>query len=160
MTALDMFWFVARDALWSGMAALGFAILFNVPRRTLLGCALCGALGHLLRTLLVTPGLLPIEAATLAGAGLVGFVGALLARIQRVPMPIFTVSGVIPMMPGVFAYRAMIGLIQVSSLGPSASAGILVEATTNLIKTALILGAIAVGIAAPTLLFQRRKPVV
>jgi uncharacterized membrane protein YjjB (DUF3815 family) len=48
----------------------------------------------------------------------------------------------------------------VASLGPDASATFLVEATTNAIKTALILGAIAVGIAAPTLLFQRRKPVV
>lgn len=160
MNVNDLLLFILRDALWSGIAALGFAVLFNVPLRTLAGCALCGAAGHTARTLLLEPGFLTIEAATLVGAIVVGFIGVVLARVQRVPMPIFTVSGVIPMVPGVFAFQAMIGVIQVASLGPDASATLLVEATTNAIKTTLILGAIAVGIAAPTLLFQRRKPVV
>lgn len=64
------------------------------------------------------------------------------------------------MVPGVFAYRAMIGVLSVVSVDAAGGGTLLVEASTYAIKTALILAAIAVGIAFPTLLFQRPKPVV
>ena len=29
-----------QNSIWAGLAAVGFALLFNVPRRTLFGCTL------------------------------------------------------------------------------------------------------------------------
>ena len=54
----------------------------------------------------------------------------------------------------------MIGVLQLTNQSLIDDALLLTEAMTNGIKTALILGALATGIAAPKLLFQRRKPVV
>ncbi|MDZ4764002.1 MAG: threonine/serine exporter family protein [Chloroflexota bacterium] len=150
------------DALWSCVAALGFAVLFNVPRRMLLGCALVGAVGHAARFLVLHAGL-PIEAATLFAAVLVGGLSAILSRIYQTPALIFGIVGAIPMVPGVFAYRAMIGLIRVAgadTLLADERALLLSGAAINAVKTGLLLGALAVGIAVPTLLFSRRKPVV
>jgi uncharacterized membrane protein YjjB (DUF3815 family) len=159
MNALDLFGVIAQDALLSAVAATGFAMVFSAPRRTLLGCAIGGALGHASRLLLMQLGL-EIELATLAGSVVIGVVGVLLAQRLRAPTPIFTISAGVTLVPGVFAYQTMIGILQVAAGDPEAAAAALVAVSANGIKTALILGAIAVGIAAPTLLFDRRKPVV
>lgn len=149
-----------RDAFWSAVAALGFAVLFNVPRRTLSGCAIGGAIGHALRTLLMTEAGWTIELATLISAAVIGFLGEFFARRWRTPVTIFTVPGVIPMVPGSFAFGTMISLLELTNLGVFGGTPVLVEASVNFIKTGLILGAIAGGIAAPSLLFQRRRPVI
>jgi uncharacterized membrane protein YjjB (DUF3815 family) len=151
---------ILNDAFWSALAALGFAVLFSVPRRHLPFCALTGALGHALRTTLMQGGM-SIELASLLGATVVGLISYLLARRLFAPAPIFAVTGVIPMVPGTFAYRAMIGLVSVAiASDPSQSSEILVEAVTNLVKTGIILGALGFGITAPSLLIDRNRPVV
>lgn len=148
------------DAFWSGIAALGFGMLFNVPRRTLWGCVLCGAVGHMLRTLGMEQFDLNIVVSTLLGSLAVGFLGDYLARYWRTPAPIFSVTGVIPMVPGVFAYQTMFGLIDIADASPSDDPAILLDTAINGVQTALILAALAIGIIAPQLLFQRRKPIV
>lgn len=150
---------IARDAFWSGLAALGFAFLFSVPQRLLWGCAIAGAAGHAARTLMMHFGL-SIEPATLFAALLVGFIATLLSRYLRAPAAIFNITGAIPMVPGIFAYRTMIGILSIASADSSSGSTILFEASMNAVKTALILSALAAGIAAPRLLFRREKPVV
>ena len=147
------------DAFWSAVAALGFAILFNIPKRTLWACTLMGATGYTLRAVLLNLGL-TIELATLTGAAAIGFLGTFMARRFHMPIVIFTIPSAIPLVPGTFAFRTMIGILQLTNQSLLDDALILTEATTNGIKTGLILAALAAGIAAPKLLFQRRKPVV
>lgn len=148
-----------HDILWSGVAALGFAILFNVPRRLLIGCFVAGALGHTLRTLLNTSGA-SIEFSTLVGAVVVGFVSIYLARRYAVPASIFAVTGAIPLVPGVFAYQTIIGILHATAVASDESIQYFAEAGINGVRTALILSSIAFGIAAPTLLFRRSDPAV
>lgn len=156
---MPIIWEILQDAFWSGIAAVGFAVLFNVPRRTLVGCALAGAAGHASRTLLMSWGI-GIELGTLIGAAVVGFLGHYFGQRWHAADLVFTVPGVIPMVPGSFAFRTMIGVLELVNLGAFAGTPVLVEASVNAIKTGLILAAIAGGIAAPSLLFQRQKPVV
>lgn len=156
------------DALWAAVAATGFAVLFNVPYRTLFGCALCGALGHASRTFLLQsglPGVDHIVMASLIGATIVGTLGYFLARRLQLPSIVYTVSGVIPMVPGTYAFSAMLAILRIADMvdvGGSVrtDAILLGEVIPNTLTTAFVLAALAVGIAAPTLLFRRRKPVV
>ncbi|NJL92771.1 MAG: threonine/serine exporter [Anaerolineae bacterium] len=148
---------VLEDAFWSAVAAVGFAVLFNVPPRLVWACALTGAVGHMLRTGITESGG-HIVLGTLIGATVMGFLGTLLGRWLHAPPPLFNVTGAIPMVPGVFAYSTMIGLIELA--GDAASAEVLVDTARNGIQTALILAALAGGITAPRLLLQREKPVV
>lgn len=152
-------WQLAEEAIWAALGLLGFAVLFNVPLRTLWGCALCGALGYTLRRLLIDPQLLTVEMGTLVGAAAVGFVAMRLARWLAMPQVIFAVSGVLPMIPGSFGFQAMMGFVQMVSSGPGADVELLVDASVNFIRTVLIVGALAIGIALPSLLFRRRRPV-
>lgn len=146
---------IAQDALWSGVAALGFAMLFNVPRRALWGCLIAGAVGHAVRTTLMQYGV-SIELATLAGATVIGFLSVWLSQRFNIPSSIYGITGVIPMVPGKFAYSTMIGLLRVAEAGADTPPDVLLDMSVNAIKTALLLGALALGVAAPRLLFGRR----
>lgn len=160
MTTLDLLVLLLRDALWSGVAALGFGMLFNVPPRLLVGCVVCGALGHATRSVMMELLAFNIEAATLVGAIIVGLLAVVFARRFNAPALIFATTGAIPMVPGSFAFRAMLGLIQIASADPNTIMPVLAEAAINFVKTTLILGALALGTSLPTLLFRRRRPVV
>ncbi len=159
MTPFELLNTSLRDLVLSGVAALGFAILFNVPRRFLLGCFLCGAAGHTLRIILVNSGA-SVEFSTLVGAAAVGFLSVYLSNRYSVPSLIFTVTGAIPLVPGVFAYQTIVGLLSVTSASDTQSVDLLVTAGINGVRTTIILCAIAFGIAAPMLLFRRSNPTV
>jgi uncharacterized membrane protein YjjB (DUF3815 family) len=146
--------------LWAGVAALGFAVLFNVPRRTLVGCALVGALAYAVRTLLVQFGVTGIEAATLLGATVVGFVGVRFGRYWHVPAPVFIVPGVIPLVPGYLAFRTMIDLLTLTTSAPDVDQVLLLTIAVTSLKTVLIVGGIAAGVAVPSLLLRRHRPMV
>ena len=159
----DIWLFVLRDAFWSAIAAVGFAILFNVPRYTLPACALTGALGHGLRAGLILVFGMPIEAATILAATAVGFLGEFFARRYRIPRLIFVVPGVIPMVPGVFAYRTVLAIFEITGLTDLTSVAgveVLLETAVYAIRTALILVGLSFGIIAPNLLFRRQRPVI
>jgi uncharacterized membrane protein YjjB (DUF3815 family) len=158
MTPLEVLQLGIEDIFWSGIAALGFAILFNVPRRLLIGCFIAGAVGHMLRTILVISSS-SLEFATLIGAVAVGFLSVYLGARFEVPPSIFAVTGAIPLVPGVFAYQTVVGLLNATSAPSNQSVDLLVVAGISGIRTALILSAIAFGIAAPTLLFRRPKQI-
>jgi uncharacterized membrane protein YjjB (DUF3815 family) len=151
-------WLLLQNTFWAGIAALGFAVLFNVPRRALFGCALGGALAYGVRTLLVQFGVTGIEAATLLGAIVVGFVGVKFGHRWHVPAPVFIVPGVIPLVPGYLAFRTMIDLLTLTTSGPGVDQALLLAAVVNSLKTALIVGGIAAGVAVPSLLLRRHRP--
>lgn len=151
---------ILEDMFWSALAAMGFALLFNVPRKALIYCMIGGAIGHALRTFFTLQFTIPIEVATLLGATFIGFWAKWCATRLKTPSMIFAVSGVIPMVPGVFAYQMMIGILQIILVSSDAVPLITNDVVVNGVKTAMIVAAIAVGIVSPTLLFHRQKPVV
>lgn len=151
-------WLLLQNAVWAGLAALGFAILFNVPVRTLFGCALSGALAYATRALLVEAGGVSLAPATLAGATVVGFLGVLFGRRWHAPAPVFVVPGVIPLVPGALAFRTMLDILALVGRDAGISGALLRETAVNTLKTIFILGAIAGGIAVPSLLLRRHRP--
>lgn len=159
MNTAELLLRVLEDGLWSGIAAFGFALLFNVPRRALWACVLMGALGHMLRTLLLTQQF-SIEASTLVAATVLGFLAKSFAARLRMPSMIFAICGSIPMVPGVYAYETMLGVLHLASAAPGAELEAILHIASNGVKAGLILIAISAGIAAPTLLIHRHKPII
>jgi uncharacterized membrane protein YjjP (DUF1212 family) len=147
---------VAEDALFSALAAGGFALLFNVPTRMAWACCVCGVASHSLRTLLYHCGV-DLIAGTLIGALVVGFLAQGLARRFRAPAVALAFPGVVAMVPGSYAFRAVFGILQIAQ-GVATPAT--VTETLSLLATAgLMIGAIAVGVAAPALLIPPRTSV-
>jgi uncharacterized membrane protein YjjB (DUF3815 family) len=146
------------DALFSAIPAVGFAMLFNVPKKALLYCALAAAIAHSVRTFLISFGI-SVELGSFIVAVLVGSLASRWARQKLVPEQVFTVAAIIPMIPGKFAFATMVGLVQLNLQG-SAEAGLLNDVISNGLKTLFILGALSVGLAMPQLVLFRNKPVV
>jgi uncharacterized membrane protein YjjB (DUF3815 family) len=151
-------WLLLQHTTAASIAALGFALLFNVPKRTLIGCALAGALAYAVRTLLLEFGLMGIEASTLLGATVVSFFGVMLGRSWHVPASVYIVPGVIPLVPGAMAFKTMISLLALTTGAQFVNKALLMETAVNSLKTVLIVGGIAAGVAMPSLLLRRRRP--
>jgi uncharacterized membrane protein YjjB (DUF3815 family) len=160
MITLESLRLVGLDFVLAGVVAAGFAVLFSVPRRLLLACALLGGLGHSVRTGLLVNFDLPIEWATLIAALVIGFTAVLLARRLRAPALIFAIAASIPLVPGILAYTAMINFLQAATQ-PSVELAKenLSTALLSFLKAALVLSSIAIGVAAPSLILFRRRPV-
>ena len=152
---------ILSSALFAALAAAGFAMLFSVPRRTLAMCALCGAAGVGLRLTLLqaTNGALHIAMATLCAALAVAILAELLSRRTGMPPAVYSVAGVIPMIPGGYMFRAVTYWLSIASDNATDFDLVLFGESMHLAAMALlILSALALGIAAPNLIFYRRRP--
>jgi uncharacterized membrane protein YjjB (DUF3815 family) len=146
-----------EKGIWAGFAALGFAILFNVPVRTLFSIWLLGALGGLLKFSFLSLDI-NIILSSLAGATLIGVLSTPLSHKIHVPPMIFSIPAVIPMVPGAFAYRMMLGLINLSvSTSTDNLDVVLIETFQNGMKTILILLSLSVGVIAPMLITRKES---
>ena len=141
----------------AAVPAVGFALVFNVPRNALIYCAAGGAIGRGLRFLLVTAGL-PIELATFVAAAVVSLLGVYIAQRLRAHPKVFTVAAMIPMIPGVPFFTALIAVAEIQRHGLTPE--LLSTVITSGLRATFIVAALAVGLAVPGLLFYRRKPVV
>nr|WP_077755680.1 threonine/serine exporter family protein [Shewanella psychrophila] len=155
---VELVWSLLNDALFSAIPAVGFAMVFNVPKRFLSYCALAGAIGHSSRTLLLHVGL-PIEWATFAAAAFVGLITIGFAKRHLAPPLMYAVAAIIPMIPGTYAFNTVIALVQLtaqSEISPELTSQVI----SNGLKTVFILGALSVGLAMPSLIYFRSRPVI
>ncbi len=160
---MNTFLTLLQDFGLAAVPAVGFAMIFNVPKPALKYCAIAGALGHALRfslykTELFGLGPLPVEWATLIAAGVISVIGIYWAQKWRAHPKVFTVAAIIPMIPGVYAFTALLALVEIERKGFSPE--LLKTAFDNGFKAIFIVAALAIGLALPGLLFYRRKPVV
>ncbi len=145
---------VPEDAVFSALAALGYAFLFDVPARVFWACIVCGVASHTTRTLCVHLGI-DIIAGTLIGALATGLLAQVFARHFHAPAVTFAFPGVVAMVPGAYAFRAAIGCVQI--VQQSAAPSLVAETLALGITIVLMVGAIAIGIAVPAVLFVARS---
>jgi uncharacterized membrane protein YjjB (DUF3815 family) len=136
---------VSQAVLGFGVT-FGFAVLFNVPRAVLFQSSAIGAAGHVVKVSLQRVGF-STELATFCGAFIVGLVGYLAARRFHVPRLIFTVTGIISMVPGIPAYEAIIYLTR----------GDMLIGLQSAVRASLIIGAIATGLSTARLITEHRE---
>ena len=149
---------LAQNTFWAGVVALGFAVRFNASARTLILAAICGAAGYAVRSGLVQSGATSVEMTTLVAAILVTLLGVLFGRRWHAPAVVFVIPGVIPLVPGALAFRTMIDILVLTTDTAQVDETILTITVVNAIRTLLIVGAIAGGIAVPSLLLRRHRP--
>jgi uncharacterized membrane protein YjjB (DUF3815 family) len=149
---------LAQQMVLASVPAVGFGMVFNVPRRILGLCAAGGALGRGLRFALHDGCGLPLEWSTLLAAAAVSLLGVVAAQRIRAHPKVMTVAAMIPMIPGVPLFTTLIALAQIQRGGSSPE--LLATVFSQGIKSAIIVAALAVGLALPGMLFYRRRPVV
>lgn len=136
---------LAWDLLFSSIAAFGFAILFGAPRGAVPTIMLTGALAHGLRTALMMLGS-DIAIATLAGATLAGVLARLVGRRLGTPSSALAFPSVVAMVPGSYAFRGLIGALDIMLAGPAAPAALLAASAAALISALVLTVSIGIGL--------------
>lgn len=126
---------IVAQLITSFIASSGFAVVFNAPRRALWQCGTIGMLGWIVYFLIAQRGIDQVGA-TVVAAILVGVLSQICARVYKIPVIIFNVAGIIPLVPGGIAYNAMRSFVE-----DDYSSGIQLSA-----KVMLLSGAIAIGL--------------
>ena len=148
-------WILLERCGWAAVAALGFATLFTVPLRAFWAVALLAVIGYALRGVGMMYGL-NLVIATLIATCTMGILAIQIAHWVHTPTTVFMAPAVIPMVPGVFAYRTMMGLLEISSTG-SAPVELLSSTANNGLIAAFTLLSLAVGVSLPSLLFRNKS---
>lgn len=144
-----------EKCLWFGCAALGFAVLFNVPPRTLVNVFLIAAAGCFCRLFLMQQNV-NIILSTFLGACFIGVISIWAAHKNATAPFILSIPTVIPMVPGVFIYRLILGLARIAGYSDGNYPPRLLSDTMNYgMKALFILGAIAMGVAFPMLISRK-----
>ncbi len=139
-------------SLWAGLAVLGFAMVFSVPRRTLPGIVALAIGAHLVRSIALDQGA-PLPLASLFAALAVGVTAAFVAPRTNQATPIYAFAPVIPLVPGTYMFRTLTGLLELSAtVKPAAASAIVDAAVIDGTVATLTIIALAVGAISPTLL--------
>ena len=147
---------IGQDMAFSALASIGFTFLFNVTggSRLVWACIICGLCSHSLRTALMHCGL-DIASGTLIGSMAAGSLAHLFARRFAAPPATFAFPGVVAIMPGSYAFRAVVASLEIMRLSGSTPPPLLAQTLSLVISTILLTAAIAVGLAIP---LSRRLP--
>ncbi len=149
--------FFLHQILCGALAAAGFGVLFNVSIRMLPWCAASGAVALAVRTGCLDLGW-NLEGASFAAALIVSIAGQLLRRHLDISHSALDVVGCIPMVPGSFAAKAILGFYMLTTSGAAKDAQVLITAVQYSLRVAFTIGAIGTGLAIPALLLRMRGP--
>jgi len=142
-------------SLAAGVAAVGFAILFNVPQRTLFPIAILGAIGGLVKFGAMFFNI-DIVFASFLSATIIGIVSIGSAYAKNSPPLVFYIPSVIPLIPGVFLYKMMLGIMSLTQIDDSdIYLQNLITTVNNGTKAIFILVSLGIGVAVPMLITRR-----
>ncbi len=152
-------------AIAAAISAMGFSMIFNIPRRLLWVVAIGGIIAVCTRNFVnLGPsnnniGLdMGLAIGSLAGSALVSLIAVKAVHWVHAPNHVLSIPSVIPMVPGVLMYRALVALIEMNGV---------VGELTNAVKfgmgSAITIMCISIGVAIPNIFArkwiapQRRK---
>lgn len=138
-------------AVAAAISAMGFSMIFNIPRRLLWVVAIGGIIAVCTRNFVnLGPsndnvGLdMGLAIGSLAGSTLVSLLAVKAVHWVHCPNHVISIPSVIPMVPGVLMYRAIVGLIEMNGV-----VGELTNATKFGVASAITIMCIALGVAIP-----------
>lgn len=140
------------NAIFAAIPAIGFGMVFNVPRHTLVYCGIGGAIAYTSRFILMDFNI-PLELSTFLASTIVGVVALSWSRKYMVPRPVYTIASIIPLLPGTYAFAAVIDLINMNAHGVTTE--LITVFMDNTLKTIIVLGGIGFGLAIPSIYFMR-----
>jgi uncharacterized membrane protein YjjB (DUF3815 family) len=142
--------------MFGGITSLGFALMFNTPKRALWTVFLLGSVGYLIKYLLFQELEINLILSIFIASSFVGISGMYFAHRTHTPPIIFMIPAVINMIPGLISYKFMIGMIDwiSNSKNQKPSVEEVIETFSYGITTTFILFALAFGVAFPVVIFK------
>ncbi|XPV68224.1 MAG: threonine/serine exporter family protein [Halarcobacter sp.] len=138
--------------LLASIPAIGFGMLFNVPKNALVYCGFGGVITFSIQKILIQTGI-AIELSTFVASLTIAILTELYIRKNKMPRSVYTVAAIIPLIPAGYAITAMISLVDMHTHGVSLE--LIFRFLDTSMKALSILGAISFGLALPSLYFTR-----
>lgn len=146
---------ITVKGFFAGLAAIGFAILFNVPKRCLLPIWILGFVGGFIKYYALSNNLHIVSASFIA-AIIIGILSVPIARKWYSPPLIFSIAAVIPMVPGAYAYNMMLGIVDLAIGNKVSKLDTIMSVSENGATMLLVLSSLAFGVALPTLISKHQ----
>lgn len=124
-------------------ATMCFGVIFNAPIKVLPWCGVAGSIGWMTHYTLSQNGIDTIQASFLA-AFFVSVVAHFFARRFKMPMIIFSVCGIISLVPGGTAYNSMRSIIELNYM----------QGLEFAMRAFMISGAVAMGLVFAEVMVQ------
>lgn len=149
---------ILSDGLFAAVAAIGFGAVSNPPLRAFPSIALLAAVGHAIRFCLMTYLGIDIATASLSASFAIGMGSLLLGKRILCPMTVLYIPALLPMVPGMYAYKTVFALIMfMQNLGkPEVLPEYIRDIFTNGVVTCSVIFMLAVGATFPLFLFIKR----
>lgn len=154
MIAVDILF----DGVFAAVAAIGFGAISDPPVRAFPYIALLAAVGHALRFCLMSYAGIDIATASLCAAVVIGFGSLWLGRGIRCPMTVLYIPALLPMVPGIYAYKTVFALIMfLQSLNdPGQGLEYMQQFFLNATVSFSVIILLAAGATLPIFIFNRR----
>lgn len=144
-------------AIAAAVSAMGFATIYNTPKRIMPVLAITGIIAVCTRNFVnlgPSNGNIGLDQGIIIGSFVGSAVASIIAtrsqHIHHIPHQIIAIPSVIPMIPGVMMYRSLFGFIQMDGV-----IGELTFAFNWAIKASLVILFIALGVAIPNIFIRR-----
>ena len=146
------------DGLFAAVAAIGFGAISDPPVRAFPCIALLAAVGHAQRICLLFFVCFDIVFVSLCAAVVIGFGSLWLGRGIRCPMTVLYIPALLPMVPGIYAYKTVFALIMfLQSLNdPGQGLEYMQQFFLNATVSFSVIILLAAGATLPILNFNRR----
>lgn len=141
-------------AIAAAISAMGFSMIFNIPRRLLWVVAIGGAIAVCVRNYVNFELGMGVVVGSFTGAMVVSLIAIKAVHWFHVPNHVLTIPSVIPMIPGVLMYRMLFGLININ-VQTLEQVTPLIKALESGITSAMVILCISLGVAVPNI-FARR----
>ncbi|KGG81498.1 threonine/serine exporter family protein [Caloranaerobacter azorensis] len=100
-----------KEFIYAFLSTLGFSIIFNIPKDSIVKSGITGALGWIIY-IFVNNNYYSKVAGAFLGAIVVGMIGEIMARLFKKPATVYIIPGIVPLVPGAGMYYTMLSIIE------------------------------------------------
>ena len=150
---------ILSDGFFAAIAAIGFGVISRPPLRALPSIALLAAIGHAIRFCLMKYVQLDIATSSFFGSLVIGLGSLYLGGKQKCPNTVLFIPALLPMIPGMYAYRTVFSLLSfLNNLSDLAlRSEYMMSMFYNGIITCSVVFMLAAGASVPILLFSAKS---